>query len=131
MPQVDFTLMDIFLSITGLSYKGDIRMKFKAENPNKVLNIVEPNFEHFLDYYQPHIDKFEQDGVIKYKGDSVFTFSHDSIQYLTDWIPSESYAKLWITQDAKYNRYDDLKYQIMTNLEVMNGKTSRMGIQKA
>lgn len=72
MPKVDFTLMDLFLSITQLSYKGDVRMKFKAENPNKVRNIVEPNFEHFLDYYEPWINKFEEDKIIKYQKDSIF-----------------------------------------------------------
>lgn len=73
MPRNEFTLMDIFLNIASLSYKGDIRMLFKAENPNKVRSLVEPNFEHFLDYYEPWIDLFEKERAINYIGDSVFS----------------------------------------------------------
>ena len=76
MPAPDFTLMDMFLNITKLSYMGDIRMRFKAENPNKIRNIVEPNFDHFLEYYQDWIDEFERDGSLIYKGNSVFTLNY-------------------------------------------------------
>lgn len=80
--------MDMFISITKLSYMGDIRMKFKAENPNKILNIVEPNFDHFLDYYKEHIDRFEEDEILKYKGSSVFTFNNKdnrAVSKLVEW----------------------------------------------
>ena len=33
-------LVDLFETICNFSYKGDIRMDWKMENPNKVKNIV-------------------------------------------------------------------------------------------
>ena len=47
-----FTDVQLFLAITGLSYKGDIRTWF-AENPNKVKNIVEGNLDNFRELYSP------------------------------------------------------------------------------
>lgn len=130
MPKMQFTLMDLFLSITSLSYKGDIRMKFKAENPNKVKNIVEPNFEHFLDYYEPHINQFEKDGVIQYQDDSVFMINpeNSAVQYLTDCIPHDSYLRLWIKENAISMTWEELQHQLGINLEVINQKMSVRGI---
>lgn len=72
LPKPYFTLMDAFLSVAQLSYIGDIRMNFKAENPNKVKNIVEPNFEHFMDYYEDVINRFEEEKIIEYNDNSIF-----------------------------------------------------------
>lgn len=133
MPRFEFTLMDLFLSITQLSYKGDIRMKFKAENPNKVRNIVEPNFDHFLDYYENWINQFEEDKVIVYKGNSIFEINPtvQTQQYLVDCIPKSSYLRLWIKEKALSLSWDDLKYQLALNLEIQNYKTSKKAISKA
>lgn len=43
-------LIDVYTNICGLSYLGDTRMKF-AENPRKVLNIVEGSFDSLNDIY--------------------------------------------------------------------------------
>jgi len=42
-PHID--MLDLAITICYLSYKGDIRMKFKMENPNKVKNIVIGSFD--------------------------------------------------------------------------------------
>ena len=42
---------DLLVSLCGLSYLGDTRMKF-AENPRKVLNIVEGSFDVFNKLYK-------------------------------------------------------------------------------
>ena len=34
------TLEQLLTTIVGLSYKGDVRMNFKMENPDKVKNLV-------------------------------------------------------------------------------------------
>jgi hypothetical protein len=46
MPQL--TLLDLFIKVAELSYMGDIRMKSKAEHPDKVRNIVKP---HAMAFY--------------------------------------------------------------------------------
>ena len=38
-------MLDLAITICQLSYKGDVRMKFKMENPNKVKNIVIGSFD--------------------------------------------------------------------------------------
>lgn len=43
-------LIDVYTQICGLSYLGDTRMKF-AENPRKVLNIVEGSYDIFKEIY--------------------------------------------------------------------------------
>lgn len=50
-------LIDIYTQICGLSYLGDTRMRF-AENPRKVLNIVEGSYDSFLEIYGTSNDYF-------------------------------------------------------------------------
>lgn len=45
-----FTLKDLFLKITSLSYQGDFRM-YIGENKNKISNIVIPQIDLFVDLY--------------------------------------------------------------------------------
>ncbi|GLE02071.1 hypothetical protein PINS_up010909 [Pythium insidiosum] len=46
-----FTDMDLFMKIAGISYLGDFRMTF-GENPRKVRNIVEGNYDAFRAVYR-------------------------------------------------------------------------------
>ncbi|KAH3683329.1 hypothetical protein WICPIJ_005696 [Wickerhamomyces pijperi] len=57
-----FDEFQFYRNITELSYKGDVRYLLGAENPKKIDNIVEKNFEYFQQYYSPIIDE-----VIKQK----------------------------------------------------------------
>ena len=44
---------------------------------------MEPNFEHFLDLYEPYINQFEKDEAIVYRDNSIFGFKdQNSFQYL-------------------------------------------------
>jgi translocator assembly and maintenance protein 41 len=49
-----FTEEELYLKITGLSYRGDFRMVF-GENPHKVFNIVYAQMDAFKDKYAPVI----------------------------------------------------------------------------
>lgn len=51
-------LADVYTQICGLSYLGDTRMKF-AENPRKVLNIVEASFDSFNEIYSRYNNYFK------------------------------------------------------------------------
>ncbi|ONH64754.1 Phosphatidate cytidylyltransferase, mitochondrial [Cyberlindnera fabianii] len=48
-----FDEFQFYKNITELSYKGDVRYTLGAENPKKIENIVEKNFEYFQKYYSP------------------------------------------------------------------------------
>lgn len=50
-----FSEMDLYLSIAGLSYLGDIRMRVGAENPKKVSNLVTPIVNHYQKLYQGNV----------------------------------------------------------------------------
>ncbi len=55
MPE-NFTLLDLFIQITSLSYTGDLRMVI-GENKQKCVNIVTPQMERFLELYKPYLIK--------------------------------------------------------------------------
>ena len=44
-------LSEIFLTLCNFSYKGDIRMRWKMENPDKVKNIVEGSIDGLVNLY--------------------------------------------------------------------------------
>ncbi len=48
-----FTDFQLFAAVASLSYRGDFRMAFGAENPRKVTNIVEGSLSHFHALYHP------------------------------------------------------------------------------
>lgn len=50
-----FTERQLFMAIAGISYMGDPRMRFYAENPKKVKNIVEHQLPNFRRLYAPLI----------------------------------------------------------------------------
>eukprot|EP01117_Protostelium_nocturnum_P017336 TRINITY_DN7046_c0_g1_i1.p1 TRINITY_DN7046_c0_g1~~TRINITY_DN7046_c0_g1_i1.p1 ORF type:complete len:345 (-),score=90.47 TRINITY_DN7046_c0_g1_i1:48-944(-) len=60
----EFTDKDLFTAITGISYAGDVRMKF-AENPKKIQNIVTGSYTQFQDLYSPLLDSHFKD-VLSY-----------------------------------------------------------------
>ena len=48
-------LLSLFTTLANFSYKGDIRMRWKMENPDKVANIVIGQKDRLTDLYQPFI----------------------------------------------------------------------------
>ncbi len=57
-------LMDLYTTLCSMSYKGDIRMKMKMENPNKVKNIVLGSYDGLNSIYQPRLDALNNQGLI-------------------------------------------------------------------
>lgn len=51
-----FTERDLYMAIAGISYLGDPRMRFWAENPQKVKNIVDHQLPSFRQLYHPLIE---------------------------------------------------------------------------
>lgn len=61
LDQLDlFTERQLYEQITKLSYLGDFRMAIGGENPNKIKNIVEKQFNEFKQLYDPILSYFIQ-----------------------------------------------------------------------
>lgn len=52
----EFTEKQLYAKIAGLSYMGDTRMMFSAEDPKKVTNIVDAQMNNFRHLYYPLIE---------------------------------------------------------------------------
>jgi len=52
----EFTERELFSTITGLSYMGDPRMQYNAENPKKIDNIVNNQLTNFRQLYNELIE---------------------------------------------------------------------------
>lgn len=55
------TLTDLYEKICSLSYMGDSRKSFKAEDPNKIKKLASGSREHFDKEYKDKTDLFEVD----------------------------------------------------------------------
>ena len=51
----DVSLEDLITTIVSFSMKGDIRMKYKMENPNKIANLVQGNYKELTNLYLPRL----------------------------------------------------------------------------
>lgn len=67
------TIYDLFSKICSISYLGDFRVKIKCEDPNKVRNIVDNQFDYFKeDYNAVNKGYFEENnGVIRVNYDAI------------------------------------------------------------
>jgi translocator assembly and maintenance protein 41 len=68
-------LEEIFLTLCNFSYKGDIRMRWKMENPDKVKNIVEGSLDGLIELYKPNLLEMENKGILSLNGSKI-KFNH-------------------------------------------------------
>jgi hypothetical protein len=71
------SLNELLLTICGLSYKGDIRMRFKMENKNKIANIVEGNKDLLSELYLPILIDMEAEDRVKSLKNGNFLFDRE------------------------------------------------------
>lgn len=60
----EFSETELYFTISSMSYLGDIRQVFKAEDPNKIENMVFKSFNKFQELYKPTIDEFVSSAYI-------------------------------------------------------------------
>ncbi|KAK4526636.1 hypothetical protein GAYE_SCF26G4552 [Galdieria yellowstonensis] len=82
----EFSEVSLFQKISQLSYYGDIRFAFSAENPRKVSNIVTANLLSFRNLYYEAFNSLLQDRLLR------FHFSPSSGHHV--YVKSESRAGL-------------------------------------
>ena len=107
------TQKDIYVMLCGLSYLGDTRMKF-AENPRKVLNIVEGSFDEYNKIYK--LDK-------KYLStkDDIVNVNIEMISKEFDKFPS---GLLNYISDYTNEDYSIVREKILEYFEKLNKKES-------
>ena len=107
------TKKDLYVMLCGLSYFGDTRMKF-AENPRKVLNIVEGSFEEYSNIYKLNKD------YLKVDGDEV-TIDQDKIKSRITELPSALVEHLG---DNIPEDYSGVRERVFEYFEKVNKKES-------
>ena len=76
-----FSENELYCTVTGLSYKGDFRMRI-GEDKNKIENIVRPNVKHFRRLYGPilrhesHLHWNESEGTFEQSLDFTSQYHH-------------------------------------------------------
>ena len=80
MTDDEITMKNLLVELCNLSYAGDTRMKV-AENPRKVLNIVEGSYQEYLKMYQSIVECFA-----KIKKDLVLV-NHELVVESYDTLP--------------------------------------------
>ena len=89
-------VFDIYLKLCNFSYKGDIRMRWKMENPDKVKNIVQGSFDGLQAIYGPRLLDYSKQGllrIVETNADDTpklvqFRHSTENLQQMFDRVPS-------------------------------------------
>eukprot|EP01125_Pyxidicula_operculata_P002067 TRINITY_DN12020_c0_g1_i1.p1 TRINITY_DN12020_c0_g1~~TRINITY_DN12020_c0_g1_i1.p1 ORF type:complete len:327 (+),score=32.58 TRINITY_DN12020_c0_g1_i1:40-1020(+) len=119
-----FTIKELFLKITELSYLGDVRMKF-AENPEKVQNIVNygTNLNSFYVLYKPTLDFFTLKNLL-----SIDTTSPSVEEHRITINVHPSQFKQFIAQTVapmSVNNVDEMKEEITKKICSVTNKYSK------
>ena len=91
--ELEVSLKDLFTTLVAFSMKGDIRMQYKMENPNKVQNLVEGSFTELTNLYLPlllEMQAEEKHAAVKMLDDGKIKLRHsiEAQQMLFDRIPA-------------------------------------------
>lgn len=101
---------ELYLTIAGLSYMGDPRLKVQGENPDKVKNIVENQFQLFKALYKPFLENYFPE-LIQSVGDNgtIFTdaiyninLSEEQISNIIIELPRKFRSRIFNLMKATY-----------------------------
>lgn len=111
------SLEKIFMTICGLSYHGDIRMKL-AENPDKVKNIVNGSYEELLRMYalDEHYLQIEKNGLVK--------INHESLLKNVRFILPKALVEFLEENQTDFTDLDSVRINIDLFLSERNKKDS-------
>ncbi|KAK9282568.1 hypothetical protein L1049_005489 [Liquidambar formosana] len=98
-----FTEEDLYAKICSLSYMGDLRMLF-AEDRNKVMKIVQGQFDLFQTMYGPPLDEYVAKDLLRFSSsggqpahiyqDCGLSAAHSLVSYLPPMVRSQMGRKL-------------------------------------
>lgn len=108
-----FSLFELFLCITSLSYTGDFRMII-GENKQKVENIVKPQMKRFTDLYKPYLIKESIENRLELNfenGEVNQSLSQASVYHHLSLLP-KNLIQTMINHKFKTTHYYDLEEYI-------------------
>ena len=88
--KTEVSLEELFTTIVGLSFHGDIRMQYKMENPNKIGNLVAGSMDSLTDLYLPKLLEMQAEtNTFRFNDDGKIMPRHSNTvcQKLFDEIP--------------------------------------------
>lgn len=114
----ELTEEKLYEKICGLSYDGDIRMRFKMENPNKVKDIAKGSYEELKEIYDNVNHNYfkEVDGKIY--------INYENIIQEYDSLPAALKKKINKPENTELETLQKLKKQIEKSIHRNNLKTS-------
>jgi len=118
--------VELATTICELSYKGDIRMRFKMENPQKVKNIVTGSFAGLSELYGPksaRVRALEKRGIVKVTDSHIqLLHTNGNLQYLFDNVPEA--VKKGLKSSVLQLPLPELQKDVRKNLEKIVLETS-------
>lgn len=112
-----YKLIDVYTQICGLSYLGDTRMKF-AENPRKVLNIVEGSYDSFKEIYGGVGNKY-----FKSDKDENIVINYDMLIKDIHLLPKKLLD--YILRDGQNQNLNQIKERIIDYFTKLNKEESK------
>ncbi len=86
-------LIDLYETICSLSYKGDSRKSFKAEDPKKIIKLATGSKEHFNREYRDKTDLFKCDK------DENITIDYDAVFKMVEFLPDNLKNEIYLVSD--------------------------------
>ena len=79
--KLDVSMEELFDTLVGFSFRGDIRMEYKMENPQKIRNLVEGNMSGLTDMYMDYIfdlqeETNERPAILRFLDDGSIKIRH-------------------------------------------------------
>lgn len=104
--------VDLYQRIASLSYTGDPRMELRAEDPNKVRNLVVGSagqLNRFARLYQPALSRLVQEGIVSITSTTSSSLSstnnNSTMQLEWDSGNPKAHARLWQAVPASVRRF--------------------------
>ena len=75
--KLETTMEELLTTLVGFSFHGDMRMRWKMENPDKIRNLVQGSMKELSELYLPLLlEMQETKQTIKFNDDGTITLRH-------------------------------------------------------
>ena len=114
-------LIDLYEQICSLSYMGDSRKSFKAEDPNKIKKLASGSKEHFNKEYKDKTDLFKTDK------NEYITIDYKKVHKMIKYLPEKLRANIMeaVGEDNSLDKVEEIREVIKKYLTtIIKGSSS-------